>query len=172
MAAPVNPRLGLRMETAKPAPLSVESIPSFWNPGLYGVRFAPEDFRAKVKEISPDLEVTWNPYTSRWQVFAKSHRVTHKLSRGWRLLFIVEDEKRAFVPLDERTLCKIWAIDGQKVGSGKQYFDAIWRETLREKARLEKAQADEDFEGSGEYFDYTKPKVGYGPISESKMVGQ
>lgn len=157
---------------AKPGPSKPETNPWFWNPGLYGVKLAPEDFRSKVKEISDDLEVTWNPELSRWQVFCKSHRVSHPISRGWRLLFIVKDESGGFVPLDERTLCKIWAIDGARVGDSKKYFDRIQAEEAREKAAAEKATSDEDWDGSGEYYDFTKPKVGYGPISQSKVVGQ
>jgi hypothetical protein len=163
----------LKMEVGKPASIGPESNPWFWNPGLFGVKLAPEDFRSKVHAISPDLEVTWNPETSRWQVFCKAPHVTHPISRGWRLLFIVQDEKREFVPLDERTLCKIWAIDGAKVGSSKQYFDAIEREIRHERELLDKRVAQEDLDGAGEYFDYAyKPKVGYGAISQSKVIGQ
>jgi hypothetical protein len=162
----------VKLEVAKPRPVGPEGSNWFWNPGLHGIKLAPESFREKLHEIDPDLEAAWNPVDERWAVFFRSHRVTHPICRGWRLLFVVQDENRAYVPLDERALAKCWDVSGRKWGSSRQYFDAIQREKLRDRELIDKALADEDWHMAGEYHDFTRPKVGYGPISESKMVGQ
>jgi hypothetical protein len=162
----------VRVEVAKPTSLGVESNPWFWNPGLFGIKLAPESFRDKIHAIDRDLEAAWNPILERWAVFFKTHQVTHPICRGWRLLFFVQDENKQFVPLDERVLAKCWDVSGRKWGSSKQYFDALQRESIRDRELIEKAVSDEDWYLAGEYHDYTRPKVGYGPISESKMVGQ
>lgn len=162
----------IKMETRKGSPLSPETMPSFWNPRLLGIRTAPEDFREKYKAISDDLEIVWNRFTERWQCFARSNRVNHPICRGWRLLFIVSEPDGSYRPLDERTLAEIWARDGMRQGDSKKYFDRVQREFFRDKEIRENASKQEDWDGAGDYYKFTQPKVGYGPISQSKVVGQ
>lgn len=160
------------IEVAKPGSLGPEHNPWFWNPGLYGARLAPHPFRESLHEVDPDLEATWNPILEKWAIFYRTPRVTHPISRGWRLLFFVQDENRSYVPLDERTLAKCWEISGRKWGSAAKYMDAVHREAVREREQQDKALSDEDWYLAGEYHDFTRPKIGFGRISESKMVGQ
>jgi hypothetical protein len=157
----------------KPQSLGDDSSPWFWNPGLIGVQLAPEWFRKKVKEIDENLEVAWDRYNERWQVWVRSHRINNRLCQGWLLLFPVQTPNRQYLPLDERTLAKIYSISGAKYASGKQYFDAITRETERDREVAMSEHEDEVTYKAGEYFEFTKPKVGFGKqVSESKMVGQ
>jgi hypothetical protein len=150
-----------------------EDNPWFWNPGLFGIRREPADFRAALDEMGhPDIAACWNPRNERWQVFARAPRVQTPVCRGWRLLFFVQDSQRQYVPLDVRTLAKIVSISADANGNGLRYFDRVWGELQRDKTRAEERVQQESWEQSGEYFDYTKPKVGFGAISRSKTVGQ
>src|SRR4051812_19954587 len=94
-------------QVAKVTARSDEDSPWFWNPGRIGVQLAPTDFREKVHEIDPELEVAWDRYQELWQVWVKKPSLQTRLCQGWFLLFPVHDGARGYVPLDERTLAKI-----------------------------------------------------------------
>lgn len=168
----VDPRLGMRMEISRPTKVGPEVLPQFWNPGLFGIKLAPEDFREKLKAIDEGLEITWNPHTERWQVFFRNHRINHPMCRGWQLLFVVKDPDGGYIPLDERLLAECYFRSGYKWRDGKQYFDAVMRESAREKEKADLEEENRVKDTSGEYWDYAyKPKVGYGAISASKVTG-
>jgi hypothetical protein len=167
-----RPDLGVRVETAKPRSLGDEVSPWFWNPGRIGVTFAPEWFRSKLKEIDEDLEITWNRHDERWQVWVRKPSLQTRLCQGWLYLFPVQDANGKYVPLDERTFAKIHAISARQHGSSRKYFDRIIAEQERDKALREEADQDETMYKAGEFFEFTKPKVGYGALTGSKVVGQ
>jgi hypothetical protein len=158
----------------KPTQVAGEDTnPWFWNPNRIGVQLAPEWFRRKLHEIDNELEVTWDRHNERWLVWVKKPRLQTRLCQGWLLLFPVHDGKGGFVPLDERTLAKVYEISARQWGDGKRYFEAVARERERDAERVDKTIAEDDKYRSYEYFDFTKPKVGYGSqVSSSKMVGQ
>lgn len=162
----------LRMEISRPSAKGDETSPWFWNPGRIGVKLGPEWFREKLHEVDPDLEVTWNREDERWIIWFRKPTIQHRLCQGWLLLFIVQTPDGEYVPLDERTLAKVYEVSARKHGNAKQYFDAIVREQERDKEARERADNDDTWQRAGEYYDFTLPKVGYGPISPSKVVGQ
>lgn len=116
---------------SKPVAAGPETIPHYWNPNRIGIEFAPTWFAEKVEAIDPNLSVTRNPITSKWQVWYRSPRVQHPLVQGWRLLF-VQDER-----LDERLLARIHLID-MKNSSAKDYFDRVVAEEKRQAEAREK----------------------------------
>lgn len=160
-------------QIAKPTKLEDDSSPWFWNPGRIGVELAPDWFRSKVKEIDPELEVTWNRHEERWLVWVKKPSLQTRLCQGWLLLFPVHDGHGGYVPLDERTLAKIFSISTRQWGDARKYFDAVVRERDRDTERIERDLSEDARFHAFEYYDYTKPKVGFGSqVSASKTVGQ
>lgn len=150
-----------------------DSHPWFWNPGRIGVQLAPEWFRTKLHEIDPDLECAWDRTHELWQIWVKKPSLQTKVCQGWQLLFPVHDGRRGYVPLDERTLAKVYSISTRAWDSAKKYFDAVERERERAKDQYERAIEEEDKFKAFEYYAHTQPRVGYGKdISASKMVGQ
>lgn len=140
-----------------------ESNPRFWNPSQGGVRFAPDDYRAKLHAIDPELDITWDNYNERWNVWVKNPKLAASLNRGWTLLFILRYADGSYMPLDERCLARVYEISAQKWGNGKQYFDAIQREWDRDKEKAELERKQEVNDTSGDYYDFMKIKnIGQG----------
>jgi hypothetical protein len=173
MMTPTGRVQQVKQEISKPVAGKIEDNPWFWNPGLYGIRREPSDFRKKLDDMGhPDIAVCWNPVNERWQVYCKAPRVDNPICRGWRYLFPVQLADRSYAPLDERTLAKIVSISADVNGNGLKYFERVASEMARDKANATKREEQDTFDSAGEFFDYTKPKVGYGAISSSKVVGQ
>lgn len=132
-----------RQQIVRSAPkVEAESHPWYWNPNRIGAIQAPEWFMEKVEEISPDLDVRRNAFTSKWQVWVKSPRLLHPLCQGWKLLFVHHGPSGEVLPLDERLLGRLHLID-MKNSSAKAYFDRIQSEIARDKAARER-QRDQD----------------------------
>lgn len=158
-----------RVPVAKPKRLGPEFNSWFWNPFNVSVRLGPDDFRRKIKEIDEKYEVTWNPVTERWLVFARDPKINHPICRGWKLVFVVELDGE-YVPLDERTLAKAWDRSVRKWGSANQYWERIESEIWREREKRDAEKKDVVGYSAGEYYDYLQPKVGYGPSNGSKAA--
>lgn len=145
----------------------------FWNPGRVGMTFAGVDFRRKLHDMDPELEAVMNHHTGLWVIWVKKLGKQTRLCQGWKLLFVVHDGNQGYVPLDERTLAKLFEISGRKWGNGLKYFDAVMRERQRATDAQAAFDADEERHQAYEYFDHTQPFVGYGTRqSASKVVGQ
>jgi hypothetical protein len=158
---------------ARPWTPGEDSNPWFWNPGRIGLQHEPQWFRKLLDENGhQDISCVWNRNSERWQVFARSPRVQTKICQGWRYLFPVQLRNGAYAPLDERTLAKIFLLDGVRVGDGNHFIDRVASEMKRDKERAEQRDEIDTRDSTGEFFDYTLPKVGYGAISSSKVVGQ
>lgn len=154
---------------SKPKPLGPEHNPWFWNPFNVSVRLGPDDFRREIKQIDEKYEITWNPITERWQVFARDPKINHKICRGWKLVFVCEDYGQ-YIPLDQRTLAKAWDRSMKKWGSPNIYWQNIENRILEETQRSETRHEDVVGYSAGEYYDYLKPKVGYGRSNGSKCA--
>ena len=130
----------------------------FWYPQRFGVELAPDHFRQRVKDIHPDLEVTFHPLLQRWQVWYKRTRVQYEYCPGWLMLFVVETSTGERLPLDERTLAAIYQVSARAFGNGSNY----WRRCEAEMARDNKiAVADRERPRdafSGEQYDYNQIK--------------
>lgn len=147
-----------KQQLTKPQALPPEALNWFWSPSRVGAEFAPEWFLTKLREMDPDLTVTWNRYTERWLVWMRNPRHQSKYSQGWSLLFVVQYADGSYQPLDERVMARLYEASAAKWGRGKDYFDAIVREMERDK-ELAKASRDSDVQhAAGEYYDYMKIK--------------
>lgn len=118
-----------------------------------------ESFRRKLHEIDPDLEASWNPIKHRWAVWMRDVKMNHPACQGWKLLFWNETDTKEYLPLDERTLAKIYDRSARKWDNAKRYFDRIESEMERDR---NKAQADTDAywrEAAGDYWNHTQIQV-------------
>lgn len=143
----------------RPVIPSVEMTHWYWNPNRLSIRLAPAWFDRKLKEVDPNLTVTWNPVRERWLVWYRSPRFAHPLCRGWRLLFPVQYEDGLYAPLDERVMWKLYSRWQAKMGGAVEHWRRVEAEMLREKERAEAARADSVGVGAGEWYDSTKISV-------------
>jgi hypothetical protein len=159
-----------RQAIAKPKALGPETNPWFWNPNQFGIKLAPQDFRKQLKSLGDELEACWNPVIERWQVFARTPKIQHKICQGWRLLFIVKDANGGFLPLDERTLARLYAASVLSNGNARQYFDRIVREMERDKEKRDRQyQADLIDEAMPSWHHSQISVSGYGKSNGSKF---
>src|SRR3990167_7509346 len=143
----------------------------WWHPSQPGVISGPDWFNKKLHAIDPDVQVTWNAYNQRWQVWLKRPQLVGPHCRGWRLLFVVKYADGSYAPLDERTLSKLYEISGDKWGNAKEYFIRLENELERDKEKMEAERTDSVKAGGREYFDYLQPKISMcGPSNGSKCV--
>jgi hypothetical protein len=115
-------------------PADVETHPWYWNPNRIGAIQAPSWFMERVNEIDPELDVRYNPVTSKWGVWVRNSRFVHPICQGWKLLFIHHDQDRQPMPLDERLLGRLHLID-MKNSSAKAYFSRVMSEMERGRRR-------------------------------------
>lgn len=150
-------------QVARPTPKGPETIPWWWNPNNVYATQAPSWFRDKLEALDPNLAVTWNATTARWQLFVRAPKVQHPLCRGWRLLFVHHDGEGGYLPLDERIFARIYAIDARHQGDAKQYFERVVSEMERDKARAEAAHLQESIDIAMPHYEYSQIKnIGQG----------
>lgn len=139
--------------------LGPEHNPWWWNPNNPSITFAPKRFTARLKrEMGSELEVTWNPITERWQVFARSNRINHPVCQGWRLLFIHNGPNGEHLPLDERLYARLYAASADVNGSGRQYFQRIMDEMKRDEDRREKRARQDAIDQAMPYWEHSQIK--------------
>lgn len=158
------------MPVARPRPVGPEASDWFWNPNRVGVRGAPDYFAAQLQAFDPELAITWNPLTERWLVWVRKPKLVSKLCRGWLLLFPVRYEDGSYQPLDDRIFARLYAISGQRWGSGAAYFRRIEQEIERDRQQAEDSRRDSVGYLAREYFPHTQPWVGYGLSNGSKFA--
>jgi len=144
---------------SSPAKPPIESIGWWWNPGRAGVRFGPPRFREQLKELGEELEVVWNSYDERWQVFMRKPTIHHPIGRGWLFLLKVQNEDGSYRPLDERTLSTLFLSSRKKWGSGVKYWEAVQREEEREQEQRDKDLWQDRLDIGMETFDHSQIKV-------------
>lgn len=131
------PQMKMQVPT-RVGPADPESHPWWWNPNRIGAYQAPAWFIEKVQEIAPELDVRWNGFTRKWQVWVRTPRFNQPICQGWRMLFVHHDSDGRALPLDERLLGRLHFID-MKNSSAKAYFDRLQSEMARDKASRERA---------------------------------
>lgn len=137
---------------AKPKPVGPETSWGYFSPAKPDVRFGPDDFRRKLHEIDSTLEVVWHPVNERWVIWFRG-------AKGWRMLFPVQYAgSERYMPLDERTLAKVWDRSGRHWGSGRAYWDRIEAEITRDIQRKEDARRQEARDAADMQWDYRKIK--------------
>ena len=152
-----------RQPVARAKALPPEANPWYWNPSRFGVKFADDDFRRRLKEeMGAELEVTWNPINQRWQVWSQTGTVQHKICSGWRLLFIHNGPDAEYLPLDSRLFARLYSASAVAYGSGKRYFERIVEEMERDKRRREKQATQTTIDLAMPSWEHSQIKVGYG----------
>ena len=127
-----------RVPIAKVKAPPIESHLWYWNPNRFGVRFAPRSFMDQLHALGEELSATWHPLRERWIIWSKAPRINHKVCHGWKLLFVNQEPDGSYLPLDERTLARLYLASTLAHGSAKAYFDRIKLEMDRDKERRER----------------------------------
>ena len=159
-----------RVPQAAPERISERASPWFWNPGRIGVETGPDWFTTRLKALDPDLAVTWNRETERWQVWVRKPRLQSKLCQGWLLLFPVTYRDGSYCPLDERVFAKLHHVSAETWGSAREYFTRVTQEIERDRARRAATRHDEIAQIAGDYWKHLHPSVGYGRSNGSKSM--
>lgn len=156
---------------AKPAKVGPETSWSFFHPGRVDVRFAPDDFRKRVKAMDDKLEVAWHPVHERWCVWVKNPHIKHWMCPGWQLLFPVKHSDGTFCPLDERVLAEIVNRSPRKHGNGRQYFERVMAEIDKDRKAKRTAHQDVIGQHARDRWDFAQIKVSMaGKSSGSKFT--
>jgi hypothetical protein len=142
----------------KPKPLGPEYSPWYWHPSRATSIGPPEWFRKQLHAFDPDLAVTWNPITQRWQVWARCPRFQTAVCQGWRLLFIHHGATRQYLPLDERVFARVYQVDATKNGGAKQYWNRIEAEFHRDEAKRQAALKQEAIDQAMPFWEYSQIK--------------
>lgn len=142
---------------AKPRKLGPETNPWFWNPARIGIKLAPVEFRAKLHEFAPEVEVTWNPITERWQVFTRSEKFSHPICQGWKLLWI-HQLNGEYIPLDERLFARLYSASVLAHGSAKEYFLRIQAEQERDDRKREELHRQEAIDIAMPFYEHSQIK--------------
>ena len=154
----IRRRQTFRQPIAKPKKLGPETNPWYWNPGRFGVKLAPPDFRTTLHDFDPDLEVTWNPVDEKWQVWMKAPSFQHPVCQGWKLLFVVKYADGSYMPLDNRTFARLYEASAAKWGNGRQYFNQVVAQMDRDKERREKQRVQDQIDMAMPFFDHSQIK--------------
>lgn len=148
----------------------------YWHPFRVGVRFAPAHFMKKIREfeITPRIEITWNPIRQHYQVWQEKPSLQHPICHGWNLLFNVCYADGSYMPLDERVMWKLYdrsiQLNPANGGSLKRYWDRIEAEMEREAAIAEKDKENDRKARTDPAFDFSQIKVsGCGHSNGSKF---
>lgn len=148
-----------------------EFNPWFWNPNRLGIKLADKDFRARLKnEMGQELDITWNPIQSRWQVWMRSANLNHPICQGWKLLFIHQTGDGSFLPLNELIFARLYSCSAEAQGGAKRYFDRMVNEMERDKERQDRKHAQDTIDAAMPSFDHSKIQVsGFGKSNGSKF---
>lgn len=136
----------------------------FWHPFRVGVRFAPASFMKRVREleITPRIEITWNPIREFYQVWQEDFKINHPICHGWKLLFNVADND-GYCPLDERVMWKLYdrsiQLNPANGYSLKKYWDRIEAEMARDEAAAERKRDDDRIQATNPVFDHSQISV-------------
>lgn len=162
----------VRVPIAAPQRTGPEWSWRYFHPGRVDARSGPADFCAMLHEIDPRLQVTWHPLYERWLVWCRDSTIRNPMHAGWMLLFPVQyAPSGSYMPLDARTLAKIWDRSPRKHGSGRQYWERIQAEVRRDYARQSQARTDEVQASARAQWDFAQIKVSMcGPSSGSKFT--
>jgi hypothetical protein len=157
------------MPAARPQKVGPEGNLWFHSPNRLGVQTAPTWFRAKLDEVDPNLEATWNFHLQRWMCWVRVPRIQNQYARGWNLLFVHNGPKGEYLPLDERFLARIHTCDTQRSGGSLKHFDRVMAEIERDKEKARQKTTDENVDIAMESFEHAKIRVGYGKSNGSKF---
>jgi len=155
---------------ARPPKLGPEIHSWFFHPFRPDIKFGPVSFRRLLHEIDQGLEVTWNPIRERWVVWMKDPKIDHPICQGWRLICNVEHPNGDYMPLDERTLAKIFARSAKAHGNLWEYWLRVEQEMERDREKSRAAYTQDTIDRSMPSFDHSQISVSmFGPSNGSKF---
>ena len=156
-----------RLPVAHPKPLGPEWGWRYFSPARVDTLRGPDEFRRQLHDIDPRLEVVWHPLNERWCIWFRDEK-------GWRFLFPVQYWPTGdYMPLDARTLAKVWDRSGRRWGGGRAYWDRIEAEIVRDIKAREAARRQEARDIAGDVHDFAQIKVAMrGPSLGSKFAHQ
>lgn len=163
-------RVPLEIDAPKTKQEALESLPTYWVPGRASDpvtvgRNTVNEFRAKLREIEPTLDVAWNPVAGQWGLWCKKPSIKTEWCRGWKLLFELNPDQ-----LDDRVLVALYQSDAERFGGAKQMYERYLAERQREQQRADARHSQEARDWANAYFDHTRPQVGYGHSNGSKFA--
>lgn len=153
-----------RQQREKPKGLPPEANPWFWNPSkAVGSCLPPSYIQRNLEEIDPNLTATWDNYQKRWNVYIRSNRINNRICSGWLLLF-------AEPQIGPWTYARLYEADKKRWGNGREYWNAIQRETERKAESAHRATQQDTMDRAMVSWDHSRISVsGYGPSNGSKF---
>jgi hypothetical protein len=134
-------------------PLGPETSWRYFSPARADVQHAPAAFLAQLHEVDPRLDAVWHPVNERWVVWFRDRA-------GWKVVFPVQYAGSGrYMPLDERTIAKVWDRSGRRWGGGLRYWERIEGEIIRTIKAREAARQQEARDAAGDRFDFAQIKV-------------
>ena len=163
------------VQVARPAKQGPETHSWYFHPSRVDVRFAPQSFMRLVKEleITPEIQITWNPIREFYQVWQRNPKLQHPICQGWKLLFNVAEGDK-YCPLDERVMWKLYdrsiQLNPANGGSLKRYFDRVEAQMKADEVAVAKARDNDRRDRTDPWFEFGKIKVsGCGASNGSKF---
>lgn len=147
-------RPGFSTPVTSPKAADPETNPWWWHPSRPGVPSGPQWFSRELDQVDPDLAVTHNRLTGRYQLFTKAPKLANKVCWGWQLLF-------SFHPAEigAPVLARLFEASARKWGSARDYFLAIEREMAREQAAIERQSAQDALDMAMPSFEHSRIQV-------------
>ncbi len=164
---PIEKPVGARSITE-----ALEGLRTYWIPGrspdpavLDKVNVAA--MRAGVKRIDPRLRIAWNPKERMWGIWTIAPQIKTDWCKGWKLIFSV---KPGFV--DQRILWRLYQADVSQYGGAKAAYEKFIEGIAARNVKLDKRQRERDRQWASDYFDHTRPQVGYGNVNNGRKVAK
>ena len=140
--------------------VSKEEFVQYWHPDRIGAQAKRPDpaFLKKLHELDENVEVTWSPIHHRWIMWLRAPRVMNAYHPGWNLLFVVEDVNKNFLPLDERSLARLYSASMKKWGDARVYFDYVEKTMREEQEAISRQNTQDSVDQSMETFEHSQIK--------------
>lgn len=156
---------------AKSITAALEGLRAYWIPGRapdpFADRGAVAAMRAGVKRVDPRLRIAWNPKERTWGVWTLAPQVKTEWCKGWKLLFSV---KEGFV--DQRILWRLYQADVTQYGGAKAAYEKFLAGIATRNVKFDQKMRAHDRQWASDYFDHTRPQVGYGTVNNGAKVAR
>jgi hypothetical protein len=164
--APIEKPVGAKSITE-----ALEGLRTYWIPGRSSDPFVDKGpvaaMRAGVKRIDPRLRISWNPKEQLWGIWTIAPQIKTDWCKGWKLLFSV---KSGFV--DQRILWRLYQADVTQYGGAKVAYEKFIAGIAARNVKVDKKMRANDRAWASDYFDHTRPQVGYGTVNNGRKVAK
>lgn len=149
---------------------ALEGLRTYWIPGRAAdPATIPEanlkSLRKRMKSVDPALALAFNPKEKLYGVWVEAPRIQTEWCKGWKLLFSVKPEY-----LDDRVLWKLYESDVSRFGGAKKVYEAFTEALAARQVKVEMGFRQQARDWASDYFDHTRPQVGYGQSSGMKFA--